>query len=258
MTFRRCILLLPLLLLACDHATEPEFSLALPAIDVPWTADQPIVCFGTSLTYGYIGWEEPIGRPLSVKPEIPEYPSETPDVRDVDTISYPYHLGLKLRIPVRNAGIVGATTQNALNVVGDSVFAKHPALVLLEFGANDFLRLQPVSEAESRLRRLVDTLLLSGTKVVLVSFMNEEMMTSLPADHYMAPLRPIAEAYLAMLRRVAADRGLLFVEWAMKGIYWNESLLSDAVHPNGVGYRIMAENIYASLAATFERNGMKK
>jgi acyl-CoA hydrolase len=257
MFFRRALFLLPFFLFACDHATEPEVSLALPAIDVPWTDGQSVVCYGTSLTYGYLNWNPPV-RLKSMADLVPQKPAFAAGTSRVDTVSYPYHLGARLRIPVLNQGIVGATAQEALAAVADSVLTRNPALVLLEFGANDFLRFSPAATVEPVLLRLVDTLLAHGTKVVFISFLNEEMFTTLPPDHPMAPGRPLAAEYLPMLRRVASTRGILFVEWAMRGIYWNDDLLSDLVHPNEAGYRLMADNIYASLAATFERNGMKK
>lgn len=251
---RRIFFLLPLLIFACDDPTGPGW----PSVEVPWTEGQSVVCFGTSLTYGYLGWFEPVhGLRLDRPPVIPATPVKAPGATDADTVSYPYHIGLKLRLPVYNEGIVGATTEDALQAV-DSVLRHDPALVLLEFGANDFLRSYDVASVEQRLDRLIDTLQAAGTVVVLVSFINEQMITGLPPDHYMTPLIPVARAYLAMLRGLAAGRGILFVEWAMKGIYWNSALLSDPIHPNRTGYRMMADNVYEALEPTFGRNGMLK
>ncbi len=240
---------------SCDFSTEPSDFFVLPAIDVPWTAGQSVVCFGTSLTAGFM-WEEAVG-PVRWKtePRFPETPTKIARVADNDSTSYPALLQQRLKIKVYNEGYVGATTSYALTRT-DTVLARNPALVLLEFGANDFLQNVPDSLAGVRIGQLIDTLHAAGTKVVLVSFIHDEMAQNLPPDHYFAPRIPLGRAYLAMLKRVAQAKGILFVEYAMKGIYWNEDLMSDGIHPNRPGYRLMMENIYQALEKTFRTNGM--
>lgn len=254
---RTLLIILPFLTLAsCDFSTEPSDFFVLPAIDVPWTAGQSVVCFGTSLTAGFM-WDAPTPVQWKTEPKFPEVPTKAAHSADYDSTSYPALLQQRLKIKVYNEGYVGATTSYALTRV-DSVLAKNPALVLLEFGANDFLQNLSDSLAEVRLGRLIDTLQSSGTKVVLISFIHDEMAHNLPPDHYFAPRIPLGRAYLAMLKRVAQTKGILFVEYAMKGIYWNENLMSDGLHPNRPGYKLMMENIYQALEKTFQKNGMVK
>ncbi len=249
-----CILFLALL--SCDFSTEPSDFFALPAIDVPWTAGQSVVCFGTSLTAGFM-WEEPIAFGWRAEPRFPEVPTKLAHTADDDSTSYPALLQHRLKIKVYNEGYVGATTSYALTRV-DTVLSRNPALVLLEFGANDFLRNVSDSLTAIRLGQLIDTLRSAGTKVVLVSFIHEEMAQNLPPDHYFAPRIPLGRAYLAMLKRVAQAKNILFVEYAMKGIYWNDDLMSDGLHPNRPGYKLMMENIYQALERTFRGNEMTK
>ncbi|MBF8247761.1 MAG: lipolytic protein G-D-S-L family [Bacteroidetes bacterium] len=258
---KRARFLLPIaifLFASCAQPTEPwEDPEALPAIDVPWTNQQSIVCFGTSLTNGFM-WAQaiqPTGRDFHEPPQIPAF-SNNQDNRLAGPHAYPELLAATLKMRVHNQGHVGATTQDALNIVGDSVFYRNPALVLLEFGANDFLQQISDSAVEKRLGRLIDTLHIFGSKVIFISFLNTGMIESLPSDHFLANRRQAARSTLEMLKRVTGTRNLLFVENAMKDIYWNKDRLSDALHPNKEGYRIMQENISRALAKTFSKNGM--
>ncbi len=243
---------------SCDEPTSPtQDSEALPAIVVPWTAQQSLVCFGTSLTYGFM-WPES-GRPTDIDPG--RYYSQMPANQALTlgpAYAYPALLDSTLKIRVHNVGQVGATTQRALNIVADSVFSRNPALVLLEFGANDFLQHVSDSLVEQRLVRLIDTLQWFGSKVILISFLNPEMIASVPSDHFLADRKEEASVYLQMLRRIATIQGILFVEYAMRGIYWNTNMMSDELHPNQAGYRRMQENISRALVNTFQQNGMLK
>lgn len=244
-----------LFFLSCEFASAPNEDGVLPAIEVPWNSTRSIVCFGTSLTSGFT-WElGPTPVPVVRPPEFPhDFAGIVPS--EYDTISYPARLSRHLRISVHNQGILGLTTLRALQIVGDSVFARRPALVLLELGANDLLRGLPVHDVSSRLERLVDTLQQFGSRVVLISFLNEEIISTIPSNHFLFSRREEGKECLKMLRQVAAKKRILFVEDAMKGIYWNASLLSDALHPNAKGYAVMEANIRHALARTFQKNQM--
>lgn len=242
---------------SCEEPTSPEYSEALPAIDVPWTAQQSVVCFGTSLTYGFMGqqFDRPADPQFSRHDyQMPSSPVATPP----PAYAYPALLDSTLRIKVYNQGQVGATTQRALQIVADSVFRLNPALVLLEFGANDFLQHIRDSLVEQRLGKLMDTLRSYGSKVIFISFLNPEMIALLPSNHFLYSRRHEAPIVLEMLRRVASSHAVLFVEYAMRGIYWNPGLMSDEVHPNQAGYRRMQQNISRALVNTFQKNGMLK
>ena len=258
--FTYCTILFSVTLLffvSCDEPTPAiPYSEALPAINVPWTAQQSLVCFGTSLTYGWMS--EPNQRANARSGECRE-PGSSQVATPPPAYAYPALLQATLKIGVVNQGQVGATTQRALEIVGDSVLSRNPALVLLEFGANDFLQEVTDSLVERRLGRLIDTLQLSGSKVILVSFLNSEMIASVPSDHPLADRKQEAYVFLGMLRRVAMIHNDLFVEYAMRGIYWNTSMMSaDGFHPNRAGYQRMQENISRALVNTFQTNGMLK
>src|SRR5579883_2868579 len=103
-----------------------------------------IVCFGDSLTAGF-----------GVDPG-----HSYPDLlqQKIDNAGYRYR--------VVNLGQSGDTTQDGLDRLS-LVTAEHPMFVILEFGANDGLRGQPVSNMEKNLARMMETLQNAGARVVL-------------------------------------------------------------------------------------------
>ena len=232
---------------SCESPNIPTDP-SLPPVSAPWTSGQSLVCFGTSLTYGYY-WEDPVWKPRMADTVIRYTPST----------AYPALLAKTLTIPVYNAGFVGARTDRALKIVREEVLVCRPALVLLEFGANDFLQGVPDSVTGVLLGNLIDTLKNNGSAVILLSFLNETMIAAVQASSPLAGRTEEAYRYLRMLRRTAESRNVLLVEQTMNGIYWNESYLSpDQLHPNAAGYRMMQQNISTYLASTFRINGMVK
>lgn len=264
---------LSVLLSSCDHSTGPTFITndiqPLPALNIPWNKDNSVVCFGTSLTYGfrfYLNWVRlPLTLPSPSKESNPgdtlnEYVKKYIDILstisfDVDS-SYPAYMGMRLRIAVYNEGYVGATITRALSLVQDSVLNKKPALVLLEFGANDFLRGVSADTAEVQMRQLVETILHYGAKVVLISFFNPDMINRVPPDYPLLAKADLARAYFEMLKGVSKRYSIEIVDYPLKGIFGDKRYMSDLIHPNGLGYKKMEENISQALLYTFYQNGM--
>src|SRR5206468_12245441 len=103
-----------------------------------------IVCFGDSLT---------AGAGLDPAQSYPEVLQKELDAR-----------GQRYRVV--NAGVSGDTTQDGLTRL-PMVLAEKPAVVVLEFGANDGLRGQPVAVAAANLKQMIEELQKGGAKVVL-------------------------------------------------------------------------------------------
>jgi lysophospholipase L1-like esterase len=61
-----------------------------------------------------------------------------------------------------------------------------------------------------------------------------------------------------MLTGLAARYALPFIDYPLRGVFGHPDLMSDRLHPNGMGYKIMAENIFFALIDTFDKNGMLK
>ncbi len=140
---------------------------------------------------------------------------------------YPSRLSALIGMPVINAGISGDTTASALARLDTDVLARDPRIVIVGLGGNDFLNGVPIQTTEANLREIVHKIEGAGAMVVLLGF----RFPSLSAD------------YEAMYERVAKDEGCLLVGRVLRGILNDQSLKSDAIHPNAKGYALMAERV---------------
>jgi acyl-CoA thioesterase I len=169
-----------------------------------------IVCFGDSLTAG-AGLD-----PSQSYPEVLQ--------KELDARGYRYR--------VVNDGVSGDTTQDGLARVS-MVLAEKPAVVVLEFGANDGLRGQPVAMTEANLRQMIETLQKGGTKVVLAGM-------TLPPNYGADYIRK----FEAMYKDLAAQYRLPLIPFFLEGVGGNGSLMQqDGLHPNAAGTRKVAATV---------------
>jgi len=226
------ILLFALLLTSCENSTEPEEpSPSLPAISVDWNSNNTIVCFGTSITKG----------------------------EAQSAMSYPALLDEELLIDVVNSGIWGFTAEKGIEWFDNLVLSKNPALVILEFGANEFLQEIDVNVAEANIDSLIRMLQSNDIKVVMLSFINPDMIENIPPDTPLYDGVEAANAYYSMLVGLANKYNLLIDDYIYRGIWGDPTLIMpDGVHPNDMGNQQLKENIFNSFYNTFETNGMLK
>ena len=105
-----------------------------PAAPTPVENLPKIVAFGDSLTAGY-------GLPLTQS-----YPSLLQKKLDADGFKY----------EVVNAGVSGDTSAAGLRRIDWTLDAGGIRILILELGANDFLRLQPVAETKKNLAQIIE------------------------------------------------------------------------------------------------------
>ncbi|HTY13937.1 MAG TPA: GDSL-type esterase/lipase family protein [Candidatus Omnitrophota bacterium] len=164
-----------------------------------------LICFGDSLTEG------------RGAPEGSDYPSL---------------LGKELNAPVINSGISGDTTAGGLARIDNDVLAKDPKIVIIELGANDFIRSginsKTVDDAFSNLDQIVDLVQNRGAVAVVAGI-------DINAD--------IARRYQELARK----KGAVYVPDILGGIDDRPELMADSFHPNAHGYRKMAEKFLAVL-----------
>ena len=161
-----------------------------------------IVWFGDSLTYGFGSTNEQ---------------------------SYPHFLQQYTEIPVINKGINGNTSKNGLDRIDDILQFKN-SIVIVEFGANDFLQQIPISETKKNIEQIVDKLKQNNDIVVLVSTEDTQI-------HQLHN----------MLKTLAKEKNILFIDGILNEIWNDRTLFSDEVHPNSKGYKIVAEKIYKNI-----------
>lgn len=158
-----------------------------------------VVAFGDSLTAGY-------GAPKGS--------------------AYPAVLAAKLGREVVNLGMSGETAAHAPSRLPE-VLAQNPHMVLIEFGANDFMQNRRMEDALAAVAEIVDAVQQAGAVAVIVD-------TGAPGmGHY-------SRAY----QKLAEEKGAVFVPGILEGIFNKRQYKSDMVHPNAAGYEIVAERVY--------------
>ena len=162
-------------------------------------SNQTIVAFGDSLTAGY-------GAPQGS--------------------SYPDYLAQKLGLSVVNLGKNGELATQAPDRLPE-VLAHQPYMVLIEFGANDFMQQRSTESAVAAVEKIVDTVQQAGAIAVIVDTGGPNM-----------------DAYSAAYKKMAKEKHALFVPGILRGIFNKPSLKSDIVHPNAAGYKRVADKVY--------------
>lgn len=182
-----------------------------------------IVAFGDSLTAGY-------GLPAEQS-----YPSLLQQKLDSDGYNY----------EVVNAGVSGDTTAGGLRRIAWALDGAggEVEIMILELGANDILRGQPVAQMRRNLATIIEEAQKRNIRVLLAGMLappnwgaqyNREVIEAYRslAEEYEVPLLPF------FLDRVAGRR---------------ELNLQDGAHPNADGTRIVAETVYAALRPVIEK-----
>jgi acyl-CoA thioesterase-1 len=198
-------MLLMALLVPLGAAQQPQSKIRFPADKRPL-----IVAFGDSLSYGQ-------GLP----PER-SYPNDLQ--RLIDAAGYRYR--------VVNLGVSGDTTTDGM-VRLPSVLALHPALVILEFGANDGLRGLPVASARQNLAEMIDSLQKGGAQVVLAGM-------TLPRNYGPEYIHSFEQMYVELGKQFRLTRIPFFLE----GVGGNPELTQpDGLHPTADGAQIVAQTV---------------
>jgi len=135
-----------------------------------------------------------------------------------------------------NAGLSGDTSAGGLRRV-DWILKQQPALVVVELGANDGIRGQPVAEVEKNLHAIVERIRARGAAVLLLGM-------RIPPSYGQS----YVEGFDAIYPRVAKDLGVAFVPFFMEGVAADPKLnLPDGIHPTKEGHERLAENLAGPL-----------
>ena len=154
--------------------------------------------------------------------------SLTEGIGSLEGNDYPSLVSKELNLEdVINAGVSGDTTEDALKRLQADVLDKNPSLVIVLLGGNDFLTRVSVEETIINLDKIVKRISNTNSAVVLV-----HIKTNPLNDKYRGEAKKIAKKYQAS-----------FVTDVMDEILGNPKLMSDQIHPNAEGYKIMAERI---------------
>ncbi|MDR2738215.1 MAG: GDSL-type esterase/lipase family protein [Treponema sp.] len=191
-----------------------------------------IVCFGDSLTAGY--------------------GAETSQ-------SYPSLLRRRVTVPVFNAGISGETTADALLRIQRDVLDRDPGLVIVEFGANDFLQdlynsAIDVDGVRVRFRTMLHKLADGKRKIFVVKFYVYDMIRFYLDDNDME----VYDAFEQMFASLEEEYPIEIIENIWDGIWGRPELMFDNIHPNAAGYRKMAELYFKAIDPWLKENNLLK
>ncbi len=138
---------------------------------------------------------------------------------------------------VVNASISGETTSGGLRRFGRALQEHHPAIVILELGANDGLRGSPLSDAEKNLGRMIEQARAAGARVVLLGM-------QLPPNYGPRYTRQFAAMYPALSQRYR----VMLVPFMLTGIT-AEQFQPDNLHPSAAGQPQILHNVMQKLGA---------
>ena len=191
-----------------ERVQTAQPSTAPPQTPPPADTRPVIAAFGDSLSAG-----------LGLDPG-QSYPDRLQ--RLIDVAGYRYR--------VVNLGVSGDTTTDGLERIS-TVLAVHPAIVILEFGANDGLRGQPVALVKQNLAAIIDALQSAGAKVVLAGM-------TLPRNYGPEYIHSFEQIYSELADKYKIVR----IPFLLEGVGGNARLTqSDGLHPTAEGAAIVAE-----------------
>jgi acyl-CoA thioesterase I len=174
-----------------------------------------IVAFGDSLTAGY---------GLSLEQS---YPSLLQKKLAADGFDY----------EVVNAGISGDTSADGVRRIEWSLEGGNVKVVILELGANDILRGQPISEMKKNLRTIIERAKARGAQVLLAGM---EAPTSSGIDYRRWTHGAFSE--------LAKEQRVPLIPFLLDRVAGIQSLNQpDGIHPNAEGARIVADTVYQYL-----------
>ena len=148
-------------------------------------------------------------------------------------MDYPSQLARMIGKPVINNGIPGDTTSSALGRLNRDVLSANPDVVLITLGGNDLKNGIPRSTAFSNLKNIVESIQSRGSRVIIggVKFPGND--------------RGFGKGY----ENLATQTGATLIPNILDGILDNLDRMSDAIHPNDAGYRIIAQRFEKALSS---------
>lgn len=146
------------------------------------------------------------------------------------------------QVTISNAGVSGDTSSGGLARL-DWAVATDTQAVIIELGANDMLRGISPKVTEKNLRKMIEKLQARGVKILLAG------MLAAPN------LGPVYEQdFNRIYPQLARRYGLVYYPFFLDGVAADPSLnLSDGIHPNEQGIKIIVRKILPSVEKLLAR-----
>jgi len=157
--------------------------------------------------------------------------------------AYPMLLAKKLRaaglsFQVTNASAAGGTTEAGLERLPGHLKRKID-IFILELGINDAFRAVPVDQIQNNLQQIIDKVKTRNPQVrIVIAGMR---LPNYATDDYVS-------AFGKMFADLAAKNDAALVPYLLQSVAGDPSLnLSDGIHPNAAGQRVLAETVWRVL-----------
>ena len=148
------------------------------------------------------------------------------------TQSYPSKLSTLTGLDVINAGINGETSSEGLKRLNKVLEDHSIKLMLLCFGGNDIIQRKSMQALKSNLKEMIHIAKAKKIKVLLISVPNVSLFGLSP---------------LSLYEEIADEENIPLASGILSDILGNPSYKSDQIHPNALGYKLMAEKVYICL-----------
>lgn len=139
---------------------------------------------------------------------------------------YPTQLQALIGRKVVNAGVSGEVSARGLQRLPKLLEMYHPSLVILCHGGNDILRRYSKEKLKANLVAMIRLSRKSGAQVLLVGVPGFGLL---------------GLSTVPLYEEVAVAQEVLYEGAVLETIENEVSLKSDRIHPNGLGYGLMAE-----------------
>ncbi len=137
---------------------------------------------------------------------------------------------------VVNSGVSGDTSAGGVRRI-DWALDGDVSFLILELGANDFLRGQPVAETKKNLGQIIDRARSKNAGVLLAGM----LAPTNTGPEYEQQIRK-------MFTDLAREKGVTLIPFFLEDVAGVESLnQQDGIHPNPAGAKIVAETVYQYL-----------
>lgn len=131
-----------------------------------------------------------------------------------------------LHQPIANLGHPGDTTADGIARLSE-LDAYKPKVVLLLLGGNDHLQKIPITETRKNLATIIENIQSRGAIVLLLG-----VRGGLLSDNFNSMFKELRDTYHTA-----------YVSDVLGGLFGDDRYMSDPVHPNDAGYKIIAERV---------------
>ena len=145
----------------------------------------------------------------------------------------------KIDARIVNASISGETTSGGRTRLPALLKQHRPDVLVIELGANDGLRGQPVSAAEANLRSMIEQAQKNRARVLLVGM-------RMPPNYG----RSYTEKFFSMYKKLSTQYKAPLVPFMLEGVADKPALFqADRLHPNANAHPIILANIWPQFKA---------